>query len=147
MRNNGKVLAWIFLSLWCVLGSSTIHADNYKVYRGEGNTLEAYIALEKSNSFGLSMACSRGSKKTLELGVDIVVAENAKVSAEVGKLRKVPVGTKKDMDVCVNSRCKTYKWEDSGGEGCDNSGCPLRMFFSIDQSSEKKSISTTNCSQ
>lgn len=131
----------IFIAMLLVgssIGATAVMANNYKIYKGEENAPEAYIELDKSHVYRLVMVCKRNfRKKTLELTVDIIVDGNAKVPPEA-KLRMVPFDTKKNMDLCINSRCKTYTWEDSGGEGCDGpSSCPLRTSFSIDQSGEK----------
>ena len=45
------------------------------------------------------------------VNVGLIVDEKATVSPEVGKLRNVQPGTKSNIDLCKNERCKSYTWE------------------------------------
>jgi hypothetical protein len=121
-----------------VLGSISATANESHFYRGEGNVLEAYIALNRANDFRLLMTCQQKtrSNKKVKLGLQIGVDDNAKVSPEVIKLRKVPEDAQKSLDVCINSRCNTYVWEHSD-YGSDESGGPLITDITIDQSGGK----------
>jgi hypothetical protein len=100
---------------------------NYKIIQGEGNVAGAEIGLGDSNGFALEVFCTKNrAEGTLDLYLTIFVDPKARVSREVGMLRKVPSDAKKNMDICINSRCRSQHWVHSD-EGSDESGGPLTI--------------------
>jgi hypothetical protein len=131
-RTNYLILLFFVLTFEPSFGM----ADIYKVFAGEGNLPNAEIALDKANNFRLQMVCHSRNyvSKTMELGVQIFVADNSRVSKEVAKLRKVSEGTSVKLDVCFNEKCSTYSWDYCDGCGSDREGGPLMTDLSVDTS-------------
>ena len=90
-----------------------------KFIRGEGNVLGVELALDAANNFGLTMFCSKNRPEgTKELGLSIYVNNEARVSLAVVKLKQgQQVHDSRNINVCINSRCRAQTWShiDEGG--------------------------------
>ena len=110
MRKHTNILASVILLFWCLFVPAPVIADNYQIYMGEGKP-EASLTLSNVKYFSLSMAQCTKSQNETTVNVGLIVDEKATVSPEVARLRNVQPDTKRNIDLCINERCKNYTWE------------------------------------